>query len=66
MGLTVAEKNHWKERIERKLNRAIDVLLASKDPTFKSTIEKEAWERAVESLGIAEAYRRIRESRKID
>ena len=38
MTLTVKEKEHWKERISRKINQAIDALCAEHDPGFRERI----------------------------
>ena len=61
MTLTVREKEHWKERISRKINQAIDALCAERDPGFRERIRMTARQRAVESLGIAESQSRLAE-----
>src|SRR5689334_18460455 len=53
MGLTVTEKEHWKERIERRINKRIESIWAS-DPNLKERIDKESRQRALESLKLAE------------
>jgi hypothetical protein len=50
--LTVAEKEHWKDRIGRRIERKIESILAG-DPNFLSRIEEQAQQRARESLGLA-------------
>jgi hypothetical protein len=61
MTLTVKEKEHWKERISRKINQAIDALCAERDPGFCERIRITARQRAVESLGIAQSHSRLAE-----
>lgn len=51
MSITVAEKTHWKERIEQKIQRAITELVEQHDPTFMQRITEEAATLAIESLG---------------
>ena len=53
MGLTVAEKTHWRDRIEAKINRRIEVILAG-DPGLMDRIKHAARGRALTSLGLAE------------
>jgi len=52
--LTVKEKEHWKERISRKVDQAIDKLLAMHDSSYLERIANEAKQLALESLGIRE------------
>ena len=61
MAITVGEKNYWKERIERRVDRAIDELLVANDPTFKTRIAIEARKRAIQALEIEEPFNRTRE-----
>ncbi len=63
MSITVKEKEHWKERISRKINQAIDRLCAETDPGFRERIRIAARQRAVESLGIVESQARVAEIR---
>src|ERR1700687_4454460 len=51
--LTVTEKEHWKERIGRRLDKKIEVLCAS-DPGLMDRIQEQASQRAVASLGLAD------------
>ena len=53
MGLTVAEKTHWKERIEARINRRIEAILAG-DPGLMDRIKAAARGRSLASLGLAE------------
>lgn len=63
MSLTVREKEHWKERIARRIDHAIETLQAKEDPGFRERIRKESEEKAWESLGLTELRD---ECRKID
>ena len=61
MSLTVKEKEHWKERIARKIELAIETLCAEQDPHFRERVRNEARRRAIESLGIAASHGRLAE-----
>jgi hypothetical protein len=50
--LTVTEKEHWKERIARRIDKKIEFLTAS-EPALLDRIRDEARQRAVRSLGLA-------------
>ncbi|GAG12915.1 unnamed protein product, partial [marine sediment metagenome] len=52
-GLTVTEKEHWKDRIARRIDKRIEAITAG-DPNFFERIERDARQRALESLGLAE------------
>jgi len=52
-GLTVTEKEHWKNRIARRIDKRIEAITAD-DPNFFERIERDARQRALESLGLAE------------
>ena len=52
MGITVAEKNHWKERIAHRIEQRIESLVAKVDPTLLQRVSDEARKKAYESLGI--------------
>lgn len=52
--LTVTEKNHWKERITRKIEQAIEALHANEHPQFLKELRRDARRRAIASLGLAE------------
>jgi hypothetical protein len=56
--LTVAEKTHWKERIEARINRRIEVILAD-EPGLMDRVKREAKARALASLGLAELQAEI-------
>src|SRR5438874_10705716 len=59
-GLTVTEKEHWKERIERRLDKRIEAIWA-RDPNLKERIDNEARQKALESLQLAELGREAEE-----
>jgi len=65
MAITVKEKEHWKERISRKIDQAIDDLCAKHDPGFREQIRLTARQRAVESLGITESQSRLAEIKSV-
>lgn len=52
--LTVREKEHWKERISRKIELAIEELYAREHPAFREEVHQEAKTFAEQSLGIHE------------
>src|SRR5438046_1469062 len=56
--LTVAEKTHWKDRIEARINRRIEVILAT-EPGLMDRVKREAKGRALMSLGLAELQAEI-------
>lgn len=53
MSLTVAEKNHWKERISRRIEKKIETLLAA-EPNLMDRIHRDARQRALQSMGLAD------------
>ncbi|NQU24426.1 MAG: hypothetical protein HQ567_24350 [Candidatus Nealsonbacteria bacterium] len=52
-GLTVTEKEHWKSRIARRIDKRVEAITAG-DPNFFERIERDARQRALESLSLAE------------
>jgi len=52
-GLTVTEKNHWRDRIAARIDRRIETILAA-DPGLMVRVQAEARGKALESLGLAE------------
>lgn len=52
-GLSVTEKTHWKDRIARRIDKRIEALHAE-DPHFTDRMQREARDRALQSLGLAE------------
>ena len=51
--LTVAEKTHWRDRIEARIDRRIEAITAG-EPGLIERIKQEARVRALASLGLAE------------
>ncbi len=51
--LTVAEKTHWRDRIQARIDRRIEAITAG-DPGLMDRIKQEAEGRALTSLGLAE------------
>ncbi len=51
MSITVKEKEHWKERIAQKIERAITELLEKSDPRYMEQVSLQAREKAIEALG---------------
>lgn len=67
MTLTVSEKQHWKERIARKIAQATDALLARNRPDYLTEVAVQARREAIRALGIEELMRRrdeLQESQK--
>lgn len=52
-GLTVTEKEHWKDRISRRLDKKIDAI-AAEQPNLMDRVQRESREKALQSLGLAE------------
>jgi hypothetical protein len=50
--LTVTEKEHWKERIARRIDKRIEVICAG-EPCLMDRIRDQARQRALQSLGLA-------------
>jgi hypothetical protein len=61
MTITIKEKEHWKKRITRKIDQAIEVILATEDPNFMEKINCKAKTKTWESLGIAKLIREVKE-----
>ena len=53
MPLTVTEKNHWKDRIAHRIDKRIEAVF-SEDPNLQDRIHRQARQRALDSLGLAE------------
>jgi hypothetical protein len=51
-GLTVTEKQHWKDRIARRIDKRIEAI-AAQDPNLLERVKREARQRALDSLGLA-------------
>ena len=54
-GLTVSEKNHWRERIAARIARAVERIKA-RHPALFDRIAREAHAQALASLGLADAH----------
>ena len=58
--LTVTEKEHWKSRIERRIDKSLDALTAQ-EPNLLISIKANAEEATYQSLGISKYKNRIDE-----
>ena len=56
--LTVTEKEHWKERISRRIDKAIEAVYAEQ-PSLRSRIAEAAQSEALKSLGLLELQRQL-------
>ena len=56
--LTVTEKEHWKERISRRIDKAIEGVYAEQ-PALRSRIAEAAQSEALKSLGLLELQRQL-------
>lgn len=54
MGLTLREKEHWRDRIARRIDHAIEELQAKEDLGYFERIRSQAEQQAWTSLGLAE------------
>lgn len=52
MPLTVKEKEHWKQRIEKKIDKAIEKVHRDEGKTLRQTIRQEAEARVLKRLGL--------------
>ena len=52
--ITVTEKEHWKQRIARKISQAIAELVDREDPGYLKRVQQDARQAAMKHLGIAE------------
>jgi len=64
MPITVAEKEHWKERIAKRIDYRVETLVARQDPLLLQRVAEQARARAYESLGIAAQQRELDEIEK--
>ena len=64
MGLTVAEKEHWKARIAKRIDHRVETLVAKQDPTLLQRVEQTARDRAYASLGIDAQRKELEELQK--
>lgn len=60
MAITVAEKEHWKARIESKIDKKIE-LIQRGDPELFQTIKTQAQESALDRLELAADHKRLTE-----
>jgi hypothetical protein len=54
MGITIAEKQHWKERLASRIDRAIKDLYQAKAPDLRKQVKAEAADMVKEKFGIKE------------
>lgn len=54
-GLTVTEKNHWRDRIAARIGKAIERIKAQ-HPALFDRVKRQAHAQSLESLGLAEGY----------
>ena len=52
-GLTVAEKNHWKDRLSKRIDRRMETI-AAEEPNLLDRVKRDARKRAMQSLNVAE------------
>ena len=57
-GLTVTEKEHWKNRIAKRIERKIETLKAS-DPGFFTRVGIQARQQTLDNLGLADLTQRL-------
>jgi len=57
-GLTVTEKEHWKNRIAKRIERKIETLKAS-DPGFFTRVGIQARQQTLDNLGLADFTQRL-------
>ena len=57
-GLTVTEKEHWKDRIGKRIDKKIEAVSAE-DPNLLDRVHREARERALASLGLSEMQQEL-------
>jgi len=61
MTITVTEKQHWKEQIEKRIERRIDALVVGQKPTYLADVRREARAKAMAHLGVSEIDERLTE-----
>jgi hypothetical protein len=54
-GLTVTEKEHWRQRVSARISKRIESI-KGRHPALFERVKREARARALQSLGLAEAY----------
>jgi hypothetical protein len=60
-GLTVTEKEHWKDRIAKRIDRQIERITAEQ-PTVFETVRREAKKRALIALGLQELQSQLEQA----
>jgi len=60
MSLTIKEKEHWKDRISARIQKAIEQTYLNGPTGFREDVKQQAKARAIESLGIQQEYERVR------
>ena len=63
MGLTITEKEHWKDRIARRIDKRIETIFAE-EPNLQDRIQREARQRALSSLGLSDQQTELDEIEK--
>ena len=61
-GVTVTEKEHWKNRIALRIDKRIEAIYAA-EPNLDDRVQREARDRALASLGLAESHLQSPDSR---
>ncbi len=59
MGLTVREREHWRDRIAKRIDQRIETLVAREDPTLLQRVSEDARQKAYESLAIGAQQREL-------
>ena len=65
MAITVKEKEHWKNRIAEKIERRIETLVATQQPSYLGEVDRKASEEAAGILNLSDVLTRkhtVRES----
>jgi hypothetical protein len=63
MALTVTEKEHWKDRIARRIEKRIEAIFAE-EPNLEDRIQRESRQRALSSLGLSDLQSELDEIEK--
>lgn len=64
MGLSVKEKEHWRNRIEARIEKKIEMLAFSASPNYFKNVELKARETTAKKLGVDKIDHRISELKK--
>lgn len=62
-GLTVTEKEHWKDRIGKRIAKKIEAISAE-DPNLFDRVYRQARQRALESLGLSQMQEELDEVKR--